>query len=38
MPKVLRAPQKDVTDLLLAAVVSFAVFLGFALFILSTRP
>jgi hypothetical protein len=37
MPIAFRAPQRDLTDLLLAAVVSFAVFFAFALFVLSTN-
>jgi hypothetical protein len=36
MPTVIRASQRDFTDLLLAALVSFAVFVGIALFVLST--
>jgi hypothetical protein len=36
MPFVVRAPQRDLTDMLLAVLVSFAVFFALALFVLST--
>ena len=37
MPFVVRAPQRDLTDMLLAVLVSFAVFFALALFFLSTN-